>query len=253
MLKFLGVLSFLLFLLMLVFSVNPRWISKGEKKYTRKQTLLSALVIFVLFCVFVVNDPSNTKVPTSDSSVATVAPVTKTPEQIAKEKADATAKQKAEAEANAKAKAAVAPEISTTKASNLLSQKELLDTLSWTNDQFNEVYSRFQGLQPGTYQQLSAVDPGWVAFQGEEVRALWAKHDSVQGKPDGVDLKNPVPGLIQADVGGAVSFAACAVGDMGGYLNGDTNKEEVTKDIEDYKTMYDTVLKEVKQGKMIDK
>lgn len=106
--KFLGIVSFLLFLLMLVVTINPKWISKGEKKYTRKQTLLSALVMFVLFCVFAINSPNTTTTPTPPTSVPTVATVAKTPEQLAKEKTDAELKTKQEAEAKAAAEKAAA-------------------------------------------------------------------------------------------------------------------------------------------------
>lgn len=83
---FLGILSLLLFLVMLVVSINPKWISRGEKKYTRKQVLLSAGVMFVLFCIFAINDDSNNSAAALPPSTSAVTAPTKTPEQIATEK-----------------------------------------------------------------------------------------------------------------------------------------------------------------------
>ena len=92
MFMFLGILSFLLFLVMLVVSINPKWISRGEKKYTRKQTLLSAGVMFVLFCIFAINDGSNNSTAALSPSTSAVTAPVKTPEQIAIDKAAAEAK-----------------------------------------------------------------------------------------------------------------------------------------------------------------
>ena len=92
MFMFLGILSFLLFLVMLVVSINPKWISRGEKKYTRKQTLLSAGVMFVLFCIFAINDGSNNSAAALSPSASAVTAPVKTPEQIAIDKAAAEAK-----------------------------------------------------------------------------------------------------------------------------------------------------------------
>lgn len=99
MFMFLGILSFLLFLVMLVVSINPKWISRGEKKYTRKQVLLSAGVMFVLFCIFAINDGSNNSAASLPPSTSTVTAPVKTPEQIAQEKADADLKAKQATEA----------------------------------------------------------------------------------------------------------------------------------------------------------
>lgn len=86
MFMFLGILSFLLFLVMLVVSINPKWISRGEKKYTRKQILLSAGVMFVLFCIFAINDGSNNSAAALPPTTSAVTAPVKTPEQIAIEK-----------------------------------------------------------------------------------------------------------------------------------------------------------------------
>ena len=86
MFMFLGILSLLLFLVMLVVSINPKWISRGEKKYTRKQILLSAGVMFVLFCIFAINDDSNNSAAALPPNTSAVTAPAKTPEQIATEK-----------------------------------------------------------------------------------------------------------------------------------------------------------------------
>ena len=99
MFMFLGILSFLFFLIMLVVSINPKWISRGEKKYTRKQILLSAGVMFVLFCIFAINDGSNNSAAPLPPSTSAVTAPAKTPEQIAKEKADTDLKVKQAEEA----------------------------------------------------------------------------------------------------------------------------------------------------------
>ena len=107
MFMFLGILSLLLFLVMLVVSINPKWISRGEKKYTRKQVLLSAGVMFVLFCIFAINDDSNNSAATLPPSTSAVTAPAKTPEQIAQEKADTDLKAKQAEEAKVAAAAKV--------------------------------------------------------------------------------------------------------------------------------------------------
>lgn len=107
MFKILGIITFLLLLLMSVVSINPKWISKGEKRYTRKETLLTTLLLFALFVTFSNLDTDKNAKPTTSSISPSVTESAKTPEQIAKEKvdSDAAAKQKADADAKAKADA----------------------------------------------------------------------------------------------------------------------------------------------------
>jgi len=140
----------------------------------------------------------------------------------------------------------------------LLSQNELEAVLLWTNDQFNEAYERFQGLQPGTNQQISAEDPGWFSFEGQEARALSAKGDAV-APPQGAasaDIANginPTWCFIQSDVATTTDFALNAVSDMAEYLTGDVSQDQLNSDLSQYQNYYLITLKEVQYGKVYDK
>ena len=67
MFKFLGILCFLLTLVSLIITINPKWIAReGKEPMKRKYTLLAALVTFALFFTFVINsDNSDAKSVTS--------------------------------------------------------------------------------------------------------------------------------------------------------------------------------------------
>ncbi|MHB8077405.1 hypothetical protein [Desulfosporosinus fructosivorans] len=65
MFKFLGILFFLLFFASLIATINPKWV-KGN--LTRKKTLLSAAISFILFFAFVVADGGSDTAPTPASN-----------------------------------------------------------------------------------------------------------------------------------------------------------------------------------------
>jgi hypothetical protein len=86
MLMFLGILCFLLSLVMLIISINPKWIARGKTPLKRKHTLLTALVMFALFFTFALNDADN---PTSTPTAAKVADTELKAKQEAEAKAEA--------------------------------------------------------------------------------------------------------------------------------------------------------------------
>lgn len=85
MFKFLGILCFLLFFASLLVSINPKWVARGKEPLKRKHTLLTALVMFVLFFVFLINSdstdtkPSISPTPPASASVSKPAEPTPTP------------------------------------------------------------------------------------------------------------------------------------------------------------------------------
>lgn len=70
MFKYLGIMSFLSALVMLIITINPKWISR-EKPIKRKHTLLTALIMFILFATFAINDTSVNSKPTISPSTST--------------------------------------------------------------------------------------------------------------------------------------------------------------------------------------
>jgi hypothetical protein len=106
--KFLGILSFLAFLYLLVSIINPKVFLRG--RLTRRKTAIASAVCFILFIVFVASgsSPSKSAAPLSTQTASpaptasptpapTPAPSLTTEDQAQK---DAEAKANAEAEAN---------------------------------------------------------------------------------------------------------------------------------------------------------
>lgn len=124
-----------------------------------------------------------------------------------------------------------------------LTPQQMSTLLNWAEHQYEEIQSRFDGLQPSSYQ---VVDPGWSAYQHAFVQAVTDEENTlptVQVTGSARDAKINHEIMVQTDVQQVLEDLYSVGADMGEYLDGGQTSGQVQQD----ESMFQSDLKKAQQ------
>lgn len=130
-----------------------------------------------------------------------------------------------------------------------LYKEQLTGMLSWSNQKYQEICSRFEGLQPNSYMY---ADPGWSEFARDNQALITQKEQSFPQTSTPAANGEEVQWLIQADVQGAMEQVWQTLTSMNEYLGASGNYSDITNDEKIYQQFYTKAQKELATGLIQD-
>ncbi|MCF8566914.1 hypothetical protein LLE49_19530 [Alicyclobacillus tolerans] len=239
----LGYVFFILFLGMftafILGLIRPKWVIRNVQKQTRRHTgVIYGSLTFLFFLAWMFSLPSAGPTPAfSKSNFAGVVNGTTTN----------GSQQKAASENVAVANATGKPSKVSTKRSSTaaikpMSYAQMEQILQWGNQQYIDITSRFDGLQPGTYRY---VDPNWNKFARDELSLITQKEHSFPNTKAPAIGGDEVQWMIQADVNSAIEQVWQTLASMNEYLGAGGNPADINQNESIYKHFFKKATQEV--------
>jgi len=136
-----------------------------------------------------------------------------------------------------------AQQSSSTDAAEPLSNQQLADLLSWSNQKYQEICSRFDSLQPNTYMY---ADPGWSQFARDNLALITQKEESFPEDTSPNANGKMLRWVIQGDVRGAVDVVWQTLSSMNEYLGTGGSNADITENQTFYQKFYKKTPRRIK-------